>query len=319
MLGSGTDTWKYWAELRAGNITEQDWNEIEDGIARSAGTCMTMGTASTMTAIAEALGLTLPGASSIPAADAAPPAHGDGLRAAHRRDGLGRPEAVRHPRPPRRSSNALVVAHRARRLDQRHRPPGRHGAAGRRAARRSTDFDELARETPVLANIRPSGAYLMEDFFYRRRPPGAAGAAGAIPAPRRPTVNGRHARREHRRRRGLQRRRDPAARQARRGLGQHRRPARQSRARRRGDQAARRRASAAPSTPARPSCSTIYDDMAAADRRSRPRRRRRITSWCCATPARSARPACRNGASCRSRRSCCSRACATCCGSPTRA
>ena len=61
VLGSGSDAWKYWAELRAGNITEGDWKEIEGGIARSPGTCMVMGTASTMTAIAETLGLTLPG------------------------------------------------------------------------------------------------------------------------------------------------------------------------------------------------------------------------------------------------------------------
>ena len=69
VLGSGSDTWKYWADLRAGKITEQDWKGVEDGIARSAGHCMTMGTASTMTSAVEALGVTLPGASSIPAAD----------------------------------------------------------------------------------------------------------------------------------------------------------------------------------------------------------------------------------------------------------
>src|SRR5215470_3905887 len=69
-LGSGTDVWKYWAEKCAGNISEVEWAEMEDGIARSPGHCMTMGTASTMTAIAEALGMTLPGASSIPAVDA---------------------------------------------------------------------------------------------------------------------------------------------------------------------------------------------------------------------------------------------------------
>ena len=69
-LGSGTDAWKYWAEMRAGTITQEEWAEIEDGIARSHGHCMTMGTASTMTAITETLGLTLPGASSIPASDA---------------------------------------------------------------------------------------------------------------------------------------------------------------------------------------------------------------------------------------------------------
>src|ERR1019366_9704162 len=68
-LGSGTDVWKYWTERCAGNITQEDWNDIENGIARSPGFCMTMGTASTMTAMAEALGMTLPGASSIPAAD----------------------------------------------------------------------------------------------------------------------------------------------------------------------------------------------------------------------------------------------------------
>ena len=69
-LGSGSDVWKYWTEKRAGNITTDEWNEIEGGIARSFGTCMVMGTAATMMAIAEALGLSLPGASSIPAADA---------------------------------------------------------------------------------------------------------------------------------------------------------------------------------------------------------------------------------------------------------
>jgi hypothetical protein len=59
-LGSGSDVWKFHSELRAGNITEGDWSEIEDGIARSPGHCMTMGTASTMTSAAEAMGLTLP-------------------------------------------------------------------------------------------------------------------------------------------------------------------------------------------------------------------------------------------------------------------
>ena len=70
VLGSGSDVWKYWVERCTGNISEAEWCEMEDGIARSPGHCMTMGTASTMTAIAETLGLTLPGASSIPAVDA---------------------------------------------------------------------------------------------------------------------------------------------------------------------------------------------------------------------------------------------------------
>ena len=73
ILGSGSDVWKYWAERRAGTLDECAWREMEDGIARSFGTCMTMGTASTMAAAVDALGLTLPGASSIPAADSAHP------------------------------------------------------------------------------------------------------------------------------------------------------------------------------------------------------------------------------------------------------
>src|SRR3546814_120849 len=68
-LGSGSDTWKYWAELKVGNITRKDWEEIEDGIARTPGTCMTMGTAATMMSAVEALGMSLPGSSAIPAAD----------------------------------------------------------------------------------------------------------------------------------------------------------------------------------------------------------------------------------------------------------
>ena len=81
-LGSGSDVWKYWAERRAGTIDDCTWRGVEDGIARSYGTCMTMGTASTMAAAAEALGLTLPGASSIPAPDSA---HGRMAAAAGRR------------------------------------------------------------------------------------------------------------------------------------------------------------------------------------------------------------------------------------------
>jgi dihydroxyacid dehydratase/phosphogluconate dehydratase len=69
ILGSGADVMKYWAERRAGNIDRQQWVEVEEGIARSPGTCMTMGTASTMTSVAEVLGFCLPGASSIPAVD----------------------------------------------------------------------------------------------------------------------------------------------------------------------------------------------------------------------------------------------------------
>ena len=170
-LGSGTDAFKFWDERRAGTIGRDEWVGIEGGIARSYGHCMTMGTASTMTAIAEAMGLSLPGASSIPAPDSN---HQRMSAACGRRivdmiwedltpDRIVTPAAVR---------NAVVVAmatgcstnaiiHLI--------------AMARRAGvpLELDDLDRIGRDTPVLANVRPSGdTYLMEDFFY----------AGGLPA-----------------------------------------------------------------------------------------------------------------------------------------
>ena len=96
ILGSGTDVWKYWADRCAGVITDEEWKGVEIGIARSPGFCMTMGTASTMTALSEALGMTLPGASSIPAADSNHVRLAMDTRPPRRRDGVGRSEALRH-------------------------------------------------------------------------------------------------------------------------------------------------------------------------------------------------------------------------------
>jgi dihydroxy-acid dehydratase len=159
-LGSGSDVWKYWAELRAGEITEADWEGIEERIASSPGHCMTMGTASTMTAAAEALGVSLPGASSIPAADSEHPRMcvAAGRRivelASEGMPALGEASfenAVRVVLALGGSTNAVIhlVA-----------------MAGRAGVGLTLDrFDELSREVPVLANIRPSGKYLMQDFF----------------------------------------------------------------------------------------------------------------------------------------------------------
>jgi dihydroxy-acid dehydratase len=164
VLGSGSDVWKYWAEKRAGNLDECAWREIEDGIARSFGTCMTMGTASTMAAAAEALGMMLPGASSIPAADSG---HARMASASGRRI----VEMVWEDLKPRdilttgAFENAVTVAMAL---------GGSTNAivhliamAGRAGAALDLDrFDALSRRTPFLANVRPSGQYLMEDFFY---------------------------------------------------------------------------------------------------------------------------------------------------------
>ena len=163
-LGSGSDVWKYWAELRAGNITETDWVEIESGIARSHGTCMTMGTASTMTSAVEAMGFTLPGASSIPAADSR---HAQMATSVGKRivdmvwDDLKPSEILTAAA----IDNAIVTV------------LGLGGstnaivhliAMARRAGIPLTldRFDQLSRRVPVIANIRPSGQYLMEDFYY---------------------------------------------------------------------------------------------------------------------------------------------------------
>ena len=164
-LGSGSDTWKYWAELRAGNITQKDWHEIEDGIARSPGTCMTMGTAATMMSLAEALGLTLPGAASIPAPDSnhSKMATLTGKRAVEMvwedlkpRDFLSAESfdnAIVTLMAMGGSTNALIhlVA-----------------MAGRAGVKLPLErFNDFSAKVPLLANVRPSGdKYLMEDFYY---------------------------------------------------------------------------------------------------------------------------------------------------------
>ena len=164
VLGSGSDAWKYWDEKRAGRISDEQWAEIEGGIARSYGTCMVMGTAATMMAIAEALGLSLPGASSIPAADAAHPRM---CAAAGRRivDMVWEDLTPQRVLTPAAFDNAIRV----------HMAMGGstnaiiHVVAMARRAGLALDmkrFDELSREVPVLANVRPSGEFLMEDFFY---------------------------------------------------------------------------------------------------------------------------------------------------------
>jgi dihydroxy-acid dehydratase len=170
-LGSGSDAWKYWDERRAGNISKSEWEGVEAGIARSYGHCMTMGTASTMTAIAEGFGLCLPGASSIPAPDVN---HQRMSAACGRRivdmvwedltpDNIITPASTRNAATVAMatgcSTNAIIHLI----------------AMARRAGIdfELDDLDQIGRKTPVLANIRPSGKeYLMEDFYY----------AGGLPA-----------------------------------------------------------------------------------------------------------------------------------------
>ena len=170
-LGSGSDAWKYWDERRAGNISDKQWIEIESSIARSAGTCMTMGTAATMMGIAEAMGMTLPGASSIPAVDAN---HQRMATQCGRRivDMVWEDLTPARMLTRKNFENAVTVAmaegcstNAIIHLVAISRRAG-NGADGKSCAISLDDFDAFSRKVPVIANIRPSGdTYLMEDFY----------------------------------------------------------------------------------------------------------------------------------------------------------
>lgn len=164
-LGSGSDSWKYWDERRAGKISKDDWTEMEQGIARSHGHCMTMGTASTMTSIAETMGFILPGGASIPAPDAnhirlathtgrrIVEMAWDDLKPSDILSRQSFENAIAAAMAMGCSTNAIIHV----------------VAMGRRAGFDIglNDFDEIGRKVPVIANIRPNGdTYLMEDFYY---------------------------------------------------------------------------------------------------------------------------------------------------------
>ena len=171
ILGSGSDAWKYWDDRRAGLISDRDWIEIEGGIARSHGTCMTMGTASTMTAIAEALGMTLPGASSIPAPDSnhVRMAADSGRRIVDMVwEDLTPAQIQTHDA----FENAIMVAMA---MGCSTNAIIHLIAQARRAGCEIglDDFERYSRLIPVIANVRPSGdQYLMEDFYYAGGLPG---------------------------------------------------------------------------------------------------------------------------------------------------
>ncbi len=169
-VGSGTDIWRYWDEVRAGKISLDEWDELEGCIACSAGACNTMGTASTMTSLSEALGMMLPGVSSLPATDsrrlAAAEATGrrivsmvqEDLRPSRILTPTAFDNAIRTLLALGGSTNAVVHL---------------IAIAGRRnIALPLSRFDELAQSTPFLVNLSPSGQFLMDAFH----------AAGGTPA-----------------------------------------------------------------------------------------------------------------------------------------
>lgn len=163
-LGSGTDLWKFWDERRAGRLGDQEWQELESCYSRSPGTCNTMGTASTMACVAEVLGMTLPNAASIPAADS---------RRLAMAEATGR-QIVKVVEEDLRPSKMLTLSAFENAVRVVAALGGSTNAvihltaiAGRRGIPLPlTLFDTLARSTPIVANLQPTGTYLMEDFFY---------------------------------------------------------------------------------------------------------------------------------------------------------
>jgi len=169
-IGSGTDVFRFWDLCRAGRMTEEEYVEIESSMSRSAGHCMVMGTASTMTSLAEVLGMTLPSCANIPAADSRRMAiaQESGRRAVDLVKEDLRPSqimtreafenAIRVCMSMGGSTNAVIHL---------------CAIAGRLGIQLNLDeFDRISRETPLLVNVKPSGEYLMEDLFY----------AGGVPA-----------------------------------------------------------------------------------------------------------------------------------------
>src|SRR5436190_4269501 len=164
-LGSGTDVWRLWAERRAGRMTDEELCEAESCMSRSSGHCMVMGTASTMASMAEALGLTLPGNAAIPAPDSRrlALAESSGRRAVELAQGGGpRPSEILTAKAfDNAISSDMAIGGSTNAIIHLVAIAGRAGVP-----LPLSRFDELSRSTPLLVNVRPSGKYLMEDFYY---------------------------------------------------------------------------------------------------------------------------------------------------------
>lgn len=188
-VGSGTDVWRFTDDLRTGKMSLEDFLDAEACISRSAGHCMTMGTASTMASMCEALGLQLPTGAAIPAVDSRRYALAEfaGQRIVEMvgeelsiskiltRDAFE--NAIRVNAAIGGSTNAIVHL---------------LAIAGRIGVQlRIDDFDDLIRDVPFLVNLQPSGEYLMEDFYYAGGLPAVMKELGGMLHTNAPTVSGR--------------------------------------------------------------------------------------------------------------------------------
>jgi dihydroxy-acid dehydratase len=191
-VGSGTDMWKLWDDVKAGVAGDCELADLESGIARSPGHCMTMGTASTMTSAAEVLGMTLPGMASIPAVDSA---HYRMAAASGRRivdmvwEDLTPDRILTREAFEDAVATVLALGGSTNALIHLIAMAGRAGVE-----LTLDDFDAISRRVPWLANIKPGGTYLMEDFYYAGGLPALLGQLAKVPGalhPDRVTVTGR--------------------------------------------------------------------------------------------------------------------------------
>ena len=162
-LASGTDVWRFWAERGAGRLSCEAWCQLEDHIAASPGHCMTMGTASTMTALAEVMGMTLAGASSIPATHSghARMASITGRQAVELAWLNVKPsEIVNRTAFENAITTLMAIGGSTNAIVHLMAMAGRTGVK-----LTLEDFDLASQRTPVLANLRPAGKFVMADFF----------------------------------------------------------------------------------------------------------------------------------------------------------
>jgi dihydroxy-acid dehydratase len=181
-VGSGTDVWKFWDDARAGLVGDCELAELEGGIARSPGHCMTMGTASTMTSAAEALGMTLPGMASVPAVDSAHyrMAAATGRRAVDMAwENLTPDQILTREAFEDAVATVLALGGSTNALIHLIAMAGRVGGSGVELT--LDDFDAISRRVPWLANVKPSGTYLMEDFYYAGGLPALLGQLAKVP------------------------------------------------------------------------------------------------------------------------------------------
>jgi dihydroxy-acid dehydratase len=169
-IGSGTDVWRFADDLKTGKMTPEEFEEAESCMSRSIGHCSTMGTASTMAVMVEALGLTLPGASAIPAADSRKKvlAHMSGVRAVEMvKENLSLSKVLTREAFENAIMMNAAVGGSTNLVLHLLAIAGRIGVDIN-----LKDFDEIGSKMPFLLNLMPSGKYLMEDFYY----------AGGLPA-----------------------------------------------------------------------------------------------------------------------------------------